>query len=239
MAIDIFGPSVGIFGTDIVNVTNYWGIRIRQPGNATAGVITNRVALRIDSHDTIVGVTNLWGIQVAGVDQKSYHEPPLMIGAAIAPTALLHVQHPTLGSEVQRLESVATNDDPGERVFQNRVTTTNATVTTIHTVAIPTDTVVFIEAKIVGRRTGGTAAVGATGDGYAAVVRQVYRNVAGVVTEGTVAVGAELDFESQHDAAWGSADSAVSGTNAIIRVTGKADMNVTWHTTVRIWQVAS
>lgn len=52
------------------------------------------------------------------------------------------------------MESVATNNDPSERVFQNRAATTDATVTTLHTVTISASNTYTIEADVVARRTG-------------------------------------------------------------------------------------
>jgi len=226
-------------------ITSQIGFQANAITNTTT---TERIGVRVADQTTgnTVSMTS-YGIQIDAFDADADGiQFPFAYGDRTAEKTYIRrdgsmvvAQFVTLGNEVHRITSEATGDDPTEVVVQNRVTTTDATATVIHTVAIPTSTVVYIEAKIVARRTGGTAAVGATGDGYAAVVRNVYRNVAGTVTEGTPTTGAELDWESAHDALWGSADIVVSGTNATVRVAGKADMNVTWHATIRTYQVGS
>jgi hypothetical protein len=145
----------------------------------------------------------------------------------------LTVQQQTLGNEVQRLESIATNDDPRESVYQNRATTTDATVTTLHTVTIPATTTVFVEVNIVARRTGGTG--GTAEDGAAYIIRAAVKNVAGTAT----LIGAvDQVFEREDQATW-DATIDVTGATARVRITGAADNNITWHATVRTWQLST
>ena len=143
------------------------------------------------------------------------------------------VQQQTLGNEVRRLESIATNDDPRESVFQNRVATTNATVTTLHAITIPVTTTVFVEASVVARRTGGAA--GTAEDGAAYVIRAAVKNVAGTAT----LIGAvDQVFTREDQAAW-DAIIDVTAATARVRITGAIGNNITWHATVRTWQVGS
>lgn len=149
-----------------------------------------------------------------------------------APAAKLHITQPTLGSEVHRIESIATNDDPAEKVYQNRVTTTDATVTTIHTVTIPASTTVYIVARVVARRTGGSS--GTAEDGAAYEIQAAYKNAAGTATE----IGETAVFTAESQAGWNCTISPSSG-NAIVTVAGAANNNVTWHATVRTYSVGS
>jgi hypothetical protein len=102
------------------------------------------------------------------------------------------------------------------------VNTTNATTTTLQTIAIPTDTVVMIDARIHSRKTGG-AGVGTTGDGNAYIRTVKAKNVGGTVTIGTIS----STFTSE-DIAVFNATFSVSGTNVNIDVSGSANNNVTW-----------
>lgn len=154
-------------------------------------------------------------------------------GAYIGPhTNGITITQPTAGNEVFRLESNATNDDPTEVVFQNRVATTDATTTTIATIAIPASTTVMIEARVVARRTGGASGTAEDGAGY--IVTAVYKNVAGTATE----IGETSVVSSEDQAAWAVAFTP-SGSNALIQVTGAASNNVTWHVTYRTYSVSS
>lgn len=189
-------------------------------GDSTLGVIQAQTDLKVDIGAAANRPRNL----ILGGDAN--------IGGTSA-SARLHVQEQTLGDEVFRIESVATNDDVAERVYQNRAATTDATVTTIHTITVPATTTVAFEAWIINRRTGGAS--GTAEDGASYLLRGVYKNVAGTATQiGTD--GLTVDGESQ--AGWTVA-SAASGGTILIRVTGSASNNITWHATIRVKQVSS
>lgn len=100
------------------------------------------------------------------------------------------------------------------------VSTTDATPTLLQTIAIPTNSVMNIECRAVGFRTGGSA--GAAGDSlvYSFIVKA--KNVAGTVTMGSIQAG-----YSATDQAWTVAPS-VSTTNIIVTVTGATNNNVNW-----------
>lgn len=149
------------------------------------------------------------------------------------PTARLEVQEETLGNEVFRLTSEATNDDPQWRVHQNRQVTTNATVTTLHTVAIPASTTVALRAIVVARRTGGAA--GTAEDGARYELKGVYKNVAGTAT----LIGTVTKLADEDQAAWDT-NFTPSGGNVLIEVTGAVDNNITWHLSeLDYWPVGS
>lgn len=149
-----------------------------------------------------------------------------------SPSARLHITEPTLGNEVFRIESEATNDNPLEKMFQNRSATTNGTTTTIRTIAIPANTTVMVEVRFVSRRTGGTA--GTAEDGGGAMIIELFKNVAGVATS----IGSIFNTPVSDTGTWTFALTP-SGGNVLAEVTGDADTNVTWHAHVRIWQVSS
>ena len=109
-------------------------------------------------------------------------------------------------------------------IFQAQVLTTDATPTTIQTLATTTDTVMLVEARILGKRTGGTG--GTTGDSAAYIRTFRIKNVGGTVSI------KHLDsmYTSEDSVPW-NIIVAPSGTNAVISVLGAADNNITWDTT--------
>lgn len=157
----------------------------------------------------------------------------LSIGTASA-AARLHVLESTLGDEVMRLTSTATNDDPRESVYQARAATTNATATTLWSMAVPSSTTLGIFASVVARRTGGSS--GTAEDGAFYIVTTAVKNVAGTATVISGAFTGPPVYEDQ--TGW-SATFDVSGGDVRLRVTGAADNNVTWHATVRVYPVSS
>lgn len=113
---------------------------------------------------------------------------------------------------------------------ENTATTTDATLTTIATIAIPDDTVVLLEVRVVGRRTDAA--------GQATYIRRavVFREAAGsAVILGQV--NTPLTRESSGNAPW-KATIAVSGNNALVQVTGQAAKTVNWKSLHRTRQVA-
>lgn len=151
-----------------------------------------------------------------------------------SPTAQLEVLQPTLGSAVLRLSSTATNDDPNETMYQNRLATTNATDTLIFAIPVPASTAVLYEYTVIGRRTGGSA--GAAEDSYYVKGGAFLKNTAGTVS--TLA-GSAYNIGIANPAGWGGLTSIVSGTNLNLQVGGLANVNVSWHITVRVWQISS
>jgi len=121
------------------------------------------------------------------------------------------------------------NDDDGVnfKIRQDLVATVNATLTTMQSIAVPTDSTLLIESRIVGVRTGGTA--GAAGDTASYVRTATYKNIGGTVTVNK----RQSDYTYEDQAGW-DVDHAVSGTNAIVEVKGAANNNVRWHVTSKI-----
>jgi hypothetical protein len=151
---------------------------------------------------------------------------------ADAGKAVLKVQALGLGNEVHTISSVATNDNPTETVLQNRVATTNATVTVLHTFNVPATTTYAIEAHVIARRTGGTA--GTAEDGARYKLSAVYKNVAGVAT----IIGAVTTTTDESVAAYDASLVTTAG-NVELRVTGVLNTNITWHMTARVYQVST
>lgn len=140
-------------------------------------------------------------------------------GGAAKPTmrALVAADLPIDASDIPTISTVST--------------TTNA-VTTLATIAAAATTTMLIEAKVVARRTGGSAGTAEDGAGYE--LRATVKNVGGTATLiGSVAVLAT--FEDQ--AGW-DATIDVSGGNARIRVTGATNNNIDWKASVKTLSVS-
>lgn len=171
---------------------------------------------------------NFTPTQVAYLDQTG-----LVVGNSASPQAKLHGLQATLGNAVERLESTATNDNPTETVYQNRVATTDATVTTLHTFTVPASTTYAIEARVIARRTGGAA--GTAEDGAYYIINGVYKNVAGTAT----IIGAVVQTVVGESVAGYDATFDVTGATVRCRVTGVLNTNITWHMTSRAWLVST
>jgi hypothetical protein len=239
-------------------VTNMYGGEIEFKLAVAAGTVTTGRGLRVHADNTSAGVLTTgtmlevaawpagptysngpFGMSVFGATSLNWAEGATEIGtltAATRPTSIpaqLTVSQVTLGNAVQTLRSVATNDDPTETVTQQRVATTNATVTTLQSITIPASTTVQIHARVTARRTGGTAGTAEDGAGYTII--GTFKNVAAAAVQ-IGATTAVSTHESQ--AAWDCAFDVTAAT-ARIRVTGAADNNVTWHTVTRTYPVGS
>lgn len=106
-----------------------------------------------------------------------------------------------------------------------KVTTNDATTTTVYTVPIPNNCGVTIYMDIIGKKSDDTQ-IGC----YGKVVS--YRNTGGAVT----IVGAVNNpYTSEDDAAWNTTASTVSGTNVLLRVVGVAATTIDWVCWVRVY----
>lgn len=223
-------------------VSSAFGVVAFDPSNPGAGTYTSVCGVNVTDHAAGTNNTNLllgasvipsgnWSIYNAST-YNNYLAGMLGIGQA-GISARLHVTEATLGNEVFRIESTATNDDPADKIFQNRVATTDATQTTLHTIAIPASTTVKITAYVRARRTAGSAGTAEDAAGY--VVVGTYKNVAGTAT----LVGAVNVLYTAEDQAGWDATLDVNAGNARVRVTGATNNTVTWHCTVKVEPVGS
>lgn len=160
------------------------------------------------------------------------------LGVGITPdgglTPKVHVYQSSLGSEVMRLESAATNDDPSVKTYQNRVTTTNNTFTTIHTVSCSTSGVIYrIKAEIIGHRTGGSG--GAADDGVSFEIKGTFKNSGGTLT----LIGV-VELVAQKSNVNTNAQLSINTTDVRIQVKGDTNNNYTWHAfKIEVAQVGS
>lgn len=178
--------------------------------------------LRIEADGITTATTRVWTAQdsnltVAGID------------IAQTFTATQTFQQGTLGNAVTVQKSTATNDDPTTTVYQNRVATTDATTTTLHTFALADNTMYRIQARIWGRRTGGSA--GTAGDSCYFVIEGAFkRTSAGGATAVGMGAGYTILTSFVDNMAFGfGADLSTSGNNVLARVTGDTNNNYTWH----------
>lgn len=135
----------------------------------------------------------------------------------------------TLGTVATFVDSFFTQTGTSKPTFINGLyttTTTDATVTTISTIATASNTVTRVEAMVTGRRTGGTS--GSAGDSAGYSARFTFKNIGGTLTQ----VGS-LALDANEDQAGWDVTVTTSGTNILVKVTGAADNNVTWDATVR------
>lgn len=116
---------------------------------------------------------------------------------------------------------------------QGYVATTDATVTTVLTHAVPTTTTVQITGTVTARRTGGSSGTVEDGAGYR--IDSVLKNVSGTATE----IAAEtLTVVGEDQAGW-TVTLAVSGGNALVQVTGAANNNISWFADLKIVEISS
>lgn len=114
--------------------------------------------------------------------------------------------------------------------FNGLTTTTDATVTTIFQYPLDGDNITyFVEAYVLGRRTGGSA--GTAGDSAGYIRRGTYQRAAGAAP---ALVGAVQDgYTAESQAGW-DCTLDLSTNDLRVRVTGAANNTVVWHTTVHI-----
>lgn len=145
--------------------------------------------------------------------------------STVAPTARLHVVEDTPAAEVVRIETVTPGLDPNYVCFQNLVTTTDATPTTVLSLPITTTRTAQIYARVTARRTGGTG--GTAGDGAGYEIYGTYKNIAGTIT----IIGAVNQIYVAEDQAGWNATLVINGTNVDVQITGALLNNISWHCT--------
>lgn len=133
----------------------------------------------------------------------------------------VNLQTPTVGNVLLKFTSITGGaSNPVIDVQQNRVLTTDATVTTLHSFPTVTNVSYDIDVKVSATRTGGTA--GAVGD------RGIHRgNIRVKNVGGTLILMSSSVDNSSADQAW-LISWALSGTNILLQVQGAVDNNITW-----------
>jgi uncharacterized membrane protein len=113
--------------------------------------------------------------------------------------------------------------------YKEKTTTTDAVVTPLQRIAVGTDKSVYIEARVIARRTGGSS--GANGDTAFYVLQGCFKNIGG-----TVSLVASTILNGGEDQVSWDCGFAVSGTQAVVVGTGAANNNITWESTVSVYE---
>jgi hypothetical protein len=144
------------------------------------------------------------------------------VGVVASPNARFHVLEATLGAAVQKYETTASSgDNPNRTSYQNKVLTTDATATVLQNWALVDNTVNTLKARVLARRTGGSA--GAAGDsGHWEGTIRAKRTAGGGAVLGTVST----QF-TEFDQGWTVAFVA-NGNGVDLKVTGAVNNNVSW-----------
>ncbi len=134
-------------------IPNFKGIAFEGYGGS--GAITNTYLIYADATlSTGITGTTKYGIYFLP-DVPSYHVGKVGIGSgATDPTARLRIIEPFV--EIRSKDFVSTYD-ASKSVFQNRVTTTNATQTTLHLMPLPSGSGLMFSDAVTARQTGGSA----------------------------------------------------------------------------------
>lgn len=149
------------------------------------------------------------------------------LGIGVTPTERLHVSG---GNVLFGTSAVVSHRAVAGITWQEQqatVSTTDATVTTLDSFTVPTDTSSYVEFRVVGRRTGGSS--GTVGDSSVFGLTARVRNVGGTVTV--------LDLQNDYTSEANTATSAtldVSGTSVRLRVAGAASNNYSWWSHAKI-----
>ena len=210
-----------------------WGTLRAYPSNYTTGALASRFVIQAGtSQQMVFEVDSNFEWRKSGTAVAKLTTAGFLSGNG-SPLAQLHALQGTLGSDVLRIESVATNDDVRESTYQNRVATTNNTQTTLQSFTIPATTTVLLNCTVTARRTGGSAGTAEDSAGYG--IRGTYKNVAGTAT----LVGAiDANYTAEDQAAW-DATLDVTGATTRVRVTGATNNNITWHSTCKYYPLTS
>ena len=170
-----------------------------------------------------------------------------IVGSTSAnPAATMHVTEPTVGNEVLRVESVATNDDPNYRIFQMRTTAAASGTTNLDfplTTAAPTDApcasskVCIVEASVICHCTSGSSCT--ANDGGAIVTRWPMKNNGGTFTQLGAAGSGNVVASAISGSSLTSLTQSISGTNFRTAIVVPANFNHTCHATFIVQSVGT
>ena len=153
----------------------------------------------------------------------------LLVGLNASLGGRLQVAGAALGAD--NIKEVGPNGGSGSQVINvsrlYKAQTTDATLTTLHDILTPNDSVVHIESKIVARQHGGAA--GAVGDG-AAYTREIHaKNIAGVVT-----IQRNQTALTSEDVNAFNVVISASGANVRAQVLGAVNRSIAWFSKVEM-----
>lgn len=198
-----------------------------------AGAITGHLNLRTSADS---GASNAGEVRLSpGNTQALVATTGQRIGITQStPQARLHVTDATIGNEVFRAESVATNDDPNFRLFFSRATAAASSATNIDfslTTAAPTlapcpaSSVCSVEAEVICHCTSGSSCT--ANDGAGTRLLMYVKNNGGTISK----VGSVLTLAANQIS--GSSITSITmdtnSTNARVTVTVPANFNHTCH----------
>lgn len=153
--------------------------------------------------------------------------------------ARLAVREGTIGSEVFRLTSIATNDDPQVSTYQQRTTTSGNTKAYLWTLTTSSDTAYQIKASVLGHCTAGSNCTADQSAGYELVATII--NDAGTASVlGTMSTVHSAESASQFNATIDAGSVDCGGAAVVcVEVTGFTNYDITWHGTVEVAPVQS
>jgi hypothetical protein len=179
---------------------------------------------------TVSGVSNIYGTSASeniqfnstsGVYVRSNTGTNgLVLESSVKPVQIFSPS----GMTLQWSESIAY---PNYSIVQASGATANNSVTTIQTIPTDSNSVYLIEARILGRRTGGSS--GTANDSATYIRTARIKNTAGTVTINNL----QSDYTSEDQAGWDVTITA-SSPNCLIRVNGATNNNVSWNITTKI-----
>lgn len=114
--------------------------------------------------------------------------------------------------------------------FKEKTTTTNAAVTPLQRILVDTNKSVYIEARVIARRTSGSA--GAVGDTAFYVLQGCFKNISGTVS----LVASTILNGGEDQVAW-DCGFGISGNQAVLVGTGAVNNTITWESTVSVYEV--
>lgn len=139
----------------------------------------------------------------------------------------------TAGNKVLNFYTTTAGSSISKEHITQRVTTTDATVTTLHSFSLSANNVSYIKAVVVARRTGGSG--GTAQDAACYFISGTFN-----ITSGTAAqIGSTTVHHSAESQAGWDATFDVSGSAARIRVTGATNNNITWHSHAELYTLST
>jgi len=222
-------------------LSNWNGIHIYGPPTTT----TTNTSIVVDPGTQ--ATTNTGFKQIGATVDNRLAGLTVVGSSSTAPHARLHALDPTLGQEVFRVETTATNDDPNYKMFQSRGAGTASSTLNLDlllTSAAPTDApcpsgaTCFVESRTVCHCTSGSVCSGSNLGG-SDVGKMTVANVAGSIS---LLTGSSATDTTQKDTAPSitSITLSMSGTTtARVAVVIPANANHTCHVTWIIQSVGT